>query len=124
VDALALQAAGAFAIVLELVPAQLAQAITTRLHIPTIGIGAGVGCDGQVQVIHDLLGLYTDFVPKHARRYRSLADEIRGAAAEYVRDVQGGAFPAPEHAASMDQRIVDEAMNGHRVPQENVDASA
>lgn len=123
-DALALEAAGAFAIVLELVPAQLAQAITARLHVPTIGIGAGAGCDGQVQVIHDLLGLYTDFVPKHARRYRALADEIRGAAAEYVRDVQGGIFPSPEHAASMDQQIVDAAMNGQHEQLDHADAGA
>ncbi len=68
-DALALQEAGAFAVVLELAPAELAREISTRLRIPTIGIGAGPGCDGQVQVWHDMLGLYTDFVPKHAKRY-------------------------------------------------------
>ena len=123
-DALALEAAGAFAIVLELVPAELAQAITGRLRVPTIGIGAGAGCDGQVQVIHDLLGLYTDFVPKHARRYRTLADEIRAAATEYARDVQDGSFPSVEHAASMDQQIVDAAMDGHPAQRENADAGA
>jgi 3-methyl-2-oxobutanoate hydroxymethyltransferase len=121
-DALALEAAGAFAIVLELVPAQLAQAITARLHVPTIGIGAGAGCDGQVQVIHDLLGLYTDFVPKHARRYRALADEIRSAATEYARDVQEAVFPAPEHATTMDEQIVEAAMNGHEAQQRTIDA--
>ena len=124
VDARALEAAGAFAIVLELVPAELAHAISGRLRVPTIGIGAGAGCDGQVQVIHDLLGLYTDFVPKHARRYRTLADEIRAAASEYARDVQGGAFPSTEHAASMDQQIVDAAMDGHPAQHENADAGA
>jgi 3-methyl-2-oxobutanoate hydroxymethyltransferase len=121
-DALALEAAGAFAIVLELVPAQLAQAITARLHVPTIGIGAGAGCDGQVQVIHDLLGLYTDFVPKHARRYRALADEIRSAATEYARDVQEAVFPTPEHATTMDEQIVEAAMNGHEAQQRTIDA--
>ena len=109
---------------LELVPAELAQAITGRLRVPTIGIGAGAGCDGQVQVIHDMLGLYTDFVPKHARRYRTLADEIRAAASEYARDVQDGAFPSVEHAASMDQQIVDAAMDGHPAQRENADAGA
>ncbi len=123
-DALALEAAGAFAIVLELVPAELAHAITGRLRVPTIGIGAGAGCDGQVQVIHDLLGLYTDFVPKHARRYRTLADEIRAAASEYARDVQDGAFPIAEHATSMDQQIVDAAMDRHPAQRENADAGA
>ncbi len=123
-DARALEAAGAFAIVLELVPAELAHAITGRLRVPTIGIGAGAGCDGQVQVIHDLLGLYTDFVPKHARRYRTLADEIRAAASEYARDVQDGAFPIAEHAASMDQQIVDAVMDRHPAQRENADAGA
>ena len=120
-DALALEAAGAFAIVLELVPAQLAQAVTDRLHVPTIGIGAGAGCDGQVQVIHDLLGLYTDFVPKHAKRYRALADEIRAAAGEYAAEVRAGTFPPAEHASTMDEAVLQEALNGHS-PVEQHDA--
>ena len=111
-DARALEAAGAFAVVLELVPQQLARAITDVLRIPTIGIGAGAGCDGQVQVIHDLLGLYTDFVPKHARRYRSLADEIQAAAGEFASDVRAGAFPTPAHASSMDEAALQEALKG------------
>lgn len=111
-DALAVQEAGAFAVVLELVPAQLAQAITGRLRIPTIGIGAGTGCDGQVQVIYDLLGLYDDFVPKHARRYRELAQEIRAAVGEYASDVRNGAFPAAQHASSMDPLVLQEALDG------------
>ncbi|MBC8161123.1 MAG: 3-methyl-2-oxobutanoate hydroxymethyltransferase, partial [Roseiflexaceae bacterium] len=90
-DALALEAAGAFAIVLELVPAPLAAAISARLRIPTIGIGAGAGCDGQVQVWHDLLGLYQDYQPRHARRYLSLGDTITGALGEYAADVRSGA---------------------------------
>jgi 3-methyl-2-oxobutanoate hydroxymethyltransferase len=101
-DALAVQEAGAFAIVLELVPAELAQAITERLRIPTIGIGAGAGCSGQVQVWHDLLGLYSDFVPRHARRYADLTTVIGEALTQYVHDVRTGTFPGPEHSSRMD----------------------
>lgn len=110
-DARALEAAGAFAIVLELVPAQLAELVTSRLHIPTIGIGAGAGCDGQVQVSHDLLGLYTDFVPKHTKRYRNLADEIRNAAGEYAADVRSRSFPTVEHGSTMDESLLEEVVN-------------
>ena len=118
-DARALEAAGAFAVVLELVPAGLARAITNQLDIPTIGIGAGDGCDGQVQVIHDLLGLYTDFVPKHAKRYRMLAEEIRAAVGEYVAEVKAGTFPAAEHASTMDEALLVAALNGS-TPSEKV----
>ncbi len=109
-DALALEAAGAFAIVLELVPAPLAQAITSRLHIPTIGIGAGVACDGQVQVWHDLLGLYSDFTPRHTRRYANLAETINAAIIEYSADVRAGTFPAAEHSATMDEATLQAAL--------------
>jgi 3-methyl-2-oxobutanoate hydroxymethyltransferase len=109
-DALLLEQAGAFAIVLELIPAPLAQAVSERLRVPTIGIGAGAGCDGQVQVIHDMLGLYTDFVPRHAKRYRSLADEIRAAASEYAAEVREGAFPTDSHSAKMDEAVLQEAL--------------
>jgi len=91
-DALAVQEAGAFAVVLELVPAQLAAAITARLRIPTIGIGAGAGCSGQVQVITDVLGLGS-FVPRHARRYADLRATILAAASAYRADVEAGTFP-------------------------------
>jgi 3-methyl-2-oxobutanoate hydroxymethyltransferase len=101
-DALALEEAGAFAIVLELVPAELATLISERLHIPTIGIGAGAGCDGQVQVWHDLVGLYTDFVPRHAGRYATLATTIADALAAYTADVRSGAFPTADHAIALD----------------------
>jgi len=101
-DALAVQEAGAFALVLELVPAELAQAITERLRIPTIGIGAGAGCSGQVQVWHDLLGLYSDFLPRHARRYAELAKTISEALNQYAHDVRNGTFPGPEHSSRMD----------------------
>ncbi len=111
-DALALQEAGAFALVLELVPAQLARAITQRLRIPTIGIGAGPECDGQVQVWHDLLGLYTDFVPRHARRYAQLAETITAALQSYAADVRSGSFPASEHGSTMDERELQQALEG------------
>ncbi|HEY0602473.1 MAG TPA: 3-methyl-2-oxobutanoate hydroxymethyltransferase [Herpetosiphonaceae bacterium] len=109
-DALLLEQAGAFAIVLELIPAPLAQALSERLRVPTIGIGAGAGCDGQVQVIHDMLGLYTDFVPRHAKRYRSLADEIRGAAGEYAAEVRAGSFPTDSHSSKMNEAVLQEAL--------------
>jgi 3-methyl-2-oxobutanoate hydroxymethyltransferase len=111
-DAVALEQAGAFALVLELVPAQLAREITARLHIPTIGIGAGPECDGQVQVWHDLLGLYTDFVPRHARRYLSLADMMGEALQSYVADVRDGSFPTMEHTSRMDEQELQEALQG------------
>jgi 3-methyl-2-oxobutanoate hydroxymethyltransferase len=93
-DAMALEAAGVFAIVLELVPPDLAQRISKELRVPTIGIGAGLQCDGQVQVFHDVFGLYEDFVPKHTRRYATVADSIREAAKKFVGEVQNGKFPS------------------------------
>jgi len=108
-DALAVQEAGAFAIVLELVPEELAAAITQRLHIPTIGIGAGPGCSGQVQVITDLLGLGT-FIPKHARPYAHLEETIREAAAAYAADVASGDFPSPEQSTRMDEDVLAEVL--------------
>jgi 3-methyl-2-oxobutanoate hydroxymethyltransferase len=107
-DARALEEAGVYAMVLEGVPAPLASMITDRVAVPTIGIGAGVGCDGQVQVLHDFLGLYTDFVPKHARRYADLGEAIKAAAAEYIADVREGAFPTEKHSYKMSQAVLDE----------------
>jgi 3-methyl-2-oxobutanoate hydroxymethyltransferase len=101
-DALAVQDAGAFALVLETVPASLAQIISTRLQIPTIGIGAGPHCDGQVQVLHDLLGWYPDRVPKHARVYAPIGATIREAFQAYKADVQSGAFPGPAQTIDVD----------------------
>ncbi len=92
-DALALQAAGAFAVVLELIPSALAQAVTENLTIPTIGIGAGPGCAGQVQVWHDLLGLYGDKIPRHAKQYADIGAAIEQALKSYLADVASGAFP-------------------------------
>ncbi|MEX0762855.1 MAG: 3-methyl-2-oxobutanoate hydroxymethyltransferase [Dehalococcoidia bacterium] len=93
-DALAIQEAGAFAIVLELIPAEQSAEITRRLSIPTIGIGAGVHCDGQVQVLHDMLGLVQDFQPKHAKRYAELATVMQGALERYAGDVRERKFPS------------------------------
>ncbi len=109
-DARALEQAGAFAIVLELVPAQLAREICSRLHIPGIGIGAGPWCDGQVQVFHDMMGLYTDFVPRHTRRYANLAETMRAAFQEYAAHVRDGTFPTMEHSSSMDEQELQEAL--------------
>ena len=108
-DALAVQEAGAFAIVLELVPGQLAAAITERLRIPTIGIGAGAGCSGQVQVITDVLG-YEDWQPRHARRYANLRQIIGDAAAAYAADVRAGTFPAAAETVLMDHAVLDEVL--------------
>ncbi|MFP6566984.1 MAG: 3-methyl-2-oxobutanoate hydroxymethyltransferase [Dehalococcoidia bacterium] len=107
-DTRALEEAGAYAVVLECVPAALAQMITDRLSIPTIGIGAGAGCDGQVQVLHDFLGLFTDFLPKHARRYANLAETIQDAASQYIRDVHLGEFPTDKESYKMSQSVLDE----------------
>ncbi len=100
-DALALEDAGAFGVVLELVPVEVAEAISRRLRIPTIGIGSGPGCDGQVLVLHDLVGLAEGQGPRHARRYAEVGTAIREAAAAYCRDVRQGEYPGPEHATSL-----------------------
>ena len=109
-DALAVQQAGAFAVVLELVPEQLATAITDRLHIPTIGIGAGAGCSGEVQVITDLLGMSAEFTPKHARHYAELHAIIKSAAEAYQTDVIARTFPGPEQSVRMDDAMLDEIL--------------
>lgn len=102
-NALALQDAGVFAIVLECIPAPLAKMVTERLEVPTIGIGAGINCDGQVLVIHDLLGLYSDITPKFVKRYASLNTEIAEAVNKYKTEVKGNKFPGPEHSFEMDE---------------------
>jgi len=106
-DACALEEAGAFAIVLECVPAPLSRLITQKLTIPTIGIGAGPDCDGQVQVISDILGLYTDFVPKHAKRYARLAEEIKAAVSDYMAEVKSVDFPTMEQSYAMDEGVLE-----------------
>jgi 3-methyl-2-oxobutanoate hydroxymethyltransferase len=105
-DACTLEEAGVFSVVLECTPAPLSRLITERLGIPTIGIGAGPDCDGQVQVVSDLLGLYTDFVPKHAKQYVKLAGEIRAAVSSYISEVKSVTFPTAAHSYSMDEKLV------------------
>jgi 3-methyl-2-oxobutanoate hydroxymethyltransferase len=100
-DALALEAAGCFSLVLEAVPASVAERITERLSIPTVGIGAGAKCDGQVLVWHDLLGLYEGRAPRFVKRYASLGDEIRATLESYVSDVREHLFPEEVHTYSM-----------------------
>ncbi|MDQ7039867.1 MAG: 3-methyl-2-oxobutanoate hydroxymethyltransferase [Rhodothermus sp.] len=97
-DAKLLEEAGCFAIVLEKIPAALAREVTASLRIPTIGIGAGVDCDGQILVLHDMLGLTTDFNPRFVRRYARLAETITEAVQHYVQDVRHRTFPAPEES--------------------------
>jgi 3-methyl-2-oxobutanoate hydroxymethyltransferase len=112
-DAQALEQAGAFAIVLELVPAPLAELLTERLSVPTVGIGAGAGCDGQVQVFHDLLGLFDQFTPKHAGRYAEVGALVRDAVARYAADVRAGAFPTAKHSFKMDAASLAELRPDH-----------
>jgi 3-methyl-2-oxobutanoate hydroxymethyltransferase len=108
-DAQAVQEAGAFSMVLELVPTQLAAAITERLRVPTIGIGAGAGCSGQVQVVTDLIGL-GDFIPRHARPYAQVGQAIREAATAYAADVAAGTFPGEAESTLMDEGVLDEVL--------------
>ena len=102
-DAIALQQAGAFCIVIETIPAPLARLISQRLRVPTIGIGAGAGCDGQVQVWHDLLALYSAFVPKHAKQYAQIGEAIKAAISAYASEVRSGAFPTSKESFRMDE---------------------
>ena len=105
-DAKALEQAGVFSIVLEAVPAPLSKLITEKVSVPTIGIGAGPDCGGQVQVVSDILGLFTDFVPKHAKQYAKLAEAIRAAVVDYVSEVQAGSFPTAKQSYTMDEKII------------------
>lgn len=107
-DARALEDAGVFATVLEMVPAPLAALVTERSGVPTIGIGAGADCDGQVQVINDMLGSFTDFVPRHAKQYARLAETMKTAIEEYQTEVKSGAFPTKKHSFSMDESLLAE----------------
>jgi 3-methyl-2-oxobutanoate hydroxymethyltransferase len=107
-DAKALEQAGAFSVVLETVPAQLARLITAKVSIPTIGIGAGVDCDGQVLVINDVLGSYTEFVPKHAKQYVKLTDIISKAVTQYRDEVKAGSFPTEKQSSFMDESLLAE----------------
>ena len=107
-DALAVEQAGAFALVLETVPTLVAAHISKVIKIPTIGIGAGAGCDGQVQVVHDILGSFLDFKPKHARRYANLAKTITEAVTTYRDDVISHNFPGDEESFTIDSEVYEE----------------
>jgi 3-methyl-2-oxobutanoate hydroxymethyltransferase len=102
-DAMLLEEAGCFSLVLESVPARLAHVVTSRLSIPTIGIGAGIECDGQVLVTHDLLGLFDRFTPKFVKKYADFHGDMQRAFTEFIDDVQGRAFPTAGHSVEMDE---------------------
>ncbi len=105
-DAIALEQAGVFSIVLEAVPFKLAEQVTKKVSVPTIGIGAGPYCDGQVQIINDMLGSFTDFVPKHAKQYAKLTDIMSNAITEYYNEVKSGKFPTEKHSFIIDENVL------------------
>jgi 3-methyl-2-oxobutanoate hydroxymethyltransferase len=107
-DLHALDDAGAFAAVLECIPAELAALATSEVSLSTIGIGAGAGCDGEVQVYHDLLGLGGDFTPRHAKHYAELGEAVLAAVSAYAADVRGGCFPGEEQSTHLDPAVLDE----------------
>lgn len=106
-DAKRVQEAGAFALVLEAVPSKLATLITEQLDIPTIGIGAGNGCDGQVLVYQDMLGMFSDFTPKFVKRYANVGEVMKDAFRQYIEEVQSGAFPAKENEYTVDDSVIE-----------------
>ena len=106
-DAKAVEKAGAFALVLECVPAKLAELISKSIKIPTIGIGAGAGCDGQVLVYQDMLGMYSDFTPKFVKKYADLGSIMKDAFKAYIDDLDNGSFPQNEHSYTIDDEIIE-----------------
>ncbi len=106
-DAIAVEKAGAFAVVLEGIPAELSKKITETISIPTIGIGAGPYCDGQIQVFHDILGLFDTFVPKHAKQFANISELISSAVTNYKNDVASGNFPSESHYVSIDKKMFE-----------------
>lgn len=105
-DALAVQEAGAFAVVLECVPDGLSKLITEKLSIPTIGIGAGADCDGQILVYQDMLGMYSDFVPKFVKQFAHIGNEMKSAFNDYISEVKSGTFPAEKHCFKMNDEVI------------------
>ena len=105
-DALAIQEAGAFAVVLECIPAKLAELISSKLTIPTIGIGAGAGCDGQILVYQDMLGLFSGFKPKFVKHFAELGEQMKAAFRAYDEEVKAGTYPAEEHTFKMDDDVL------------------
>jgi 3-methyl-2-oxobutanoate hydroxymethyltransferase len=106
-DAKAVEEAGAVAVVLECVPAKLAELITKQLQVPTIGIGAGAGCDGQVLVYQDMLAMFGDFKPKFVKQFAQVGDMMKEAFAKYIEEVKSGAFPAPEHTFKIEDDVIE-----------------
>lgn len=106
-SAKAVEEAGAFAVVLECIPAKLAALISQSISIPTIGIGAGKGCDGQVLVYQDMLGMFSDFTPKFVKRYSDIGSQMKDAFARYIAEVERGQFPAPEHGFDISDTIIE-----------------
>lgn len=105
--ALAVEKAGAFAVVLECVPAKLAEIITKKLSIPTIGIGAGCNCDGQILVYQDMLGMYSDFTPKFVKKYENLSEKMNIAFKRYIEEVKDGVFPSEEHSFKINDEAIE-----------------
>lgn len=106
-DAIAVENAGAFAVVLECVPAKLAKVISEKLSIPTIGIGAGAGCDGQVLVYQDVLGMFSDFTPKFVKRFANVGEIMTQAFKDYDAAVKGGSFPQEQHTYAIDDDVIE-----------------
>ncbi len=111
-DALAVESAGAFSVVLEGIPSELAKLVTEAVSIPTVGIGAGPHCDGQIQVFHDILGMFGTFVPKHTKQYAKLGDNIVDIITQYRAEVEAGKFPEVKHSAHLKEEIIDSIRNG------------
>ncbi|MFW6415246.1 MAG: 3-methyl-2-oxobutanoate hydroxymethyltransferase, partial [Thermodesulfobacteriota bacterium] len=107
-DAKALEQAGCFSIVLEAIPAEIAARVTREISIPTIGIGAGADCDGQVLVFHDLVGLFDKFLPKFVKQYENLSESIQNALAKYKQEVEQGTFPDEKHSFSVDKNVLQD----------------
>src|SRR5512136_944832 len=120
-DALILEDTGCYAIVLESIPGEVAEMITSRLSIPVIGIGAGIGCDGQILVTHDLLGLFDRFTPSFVKKYADLFSEMQRAFKEYITDVKARRFPAVEHANSMDPQALRELIRQINLPDRDIE---
>ncbi|WP_195988482.1 3-methyl-2-oxobutanoate hydroxymethyltransferase [Clostridium sp. D53t1_180928_C8] len=106
-EAIAVEKAGAFAVVLECVPAKLAKIISERLTIPTIGIGAGSDCDGQILVYQDMLGMYSDFTPKFVKKYENLGEKMNIAFKKYIEEVKDGVFPSEEHSFKINDEVIE-----------------
>ena len=106
-EAIAVEKAGAFAVVLECVPAKLAKIISEKISIPTIGIGAGAGCDGQILVYQDMLGMYSDFTPKFVKTYENLGEKMNSAFKKYIDEVKDGVFPDEEHSFKISDEIIE-----------------